>query len=133
MRGPIEQTFGYGHWVPSRPLDADRSAVVRLQTRPDVEAMAITTGNTEMPAAVARLAQIVPPARIDLVDEVLSRMGRRYLGQTLDWPPVGVVHQLVFRVKQVHLGEAVMRGPNGVRVDVISYVDKCRHRQRPAP
>ena len=40
-----------------------------------------------MPAAVARLAQLVPPARLDLVDEVLVRVGRRDLS-VLDWPPV---------------------------------------------
>jgi len=44
--------------MPSRPLSADRSAVVKLQTRPDVEAMDITKGRTDMPAAVARLTQL---------------------------------------------------------------------------
>jgi len=43
---------------------------------------------------------------------------------------VGVVHQLVFRVKRVHLGEAVMRGPNGITVDVIAYVDKMQQLRR---
>ena len=110
--------------MPSRPLNADRSAVVKLQTRLDVEAMAITTGTTDTPAAVARLVQLVPPARVDLVDEVLSRVGRRDLGRTLGWPPPHLVHDLVFRVKTVHLGEVAMRGPNGIRVDVIRYTDR---------
>jgi hypothetical protein len=57
-----------------------------------------------MPAAVPRLVQLVPPARIDLIDEVLVRVGRRDLNLTLDWPPVHLVHQLAYRVKRVHLG-----------------------------
>ena len=122
--------FEYGRAVPSRPLNADRSAVVKLQTRIDVEAMAVTTGTTELPAAVARLVQLVPPARVDLVDEVLSRVGRRDLGQALDWPPVHLVHQLVHEVKRVHMGEMRMRGPNGEVVDVIRYRDKMGYDRR---
>jgi hypothetical protein len=116
--------------VPSRPLNADRSAVVKLQTRLDVEAMAITTDTTELPAAMARLVQLVPPTRVDLVDEVLARVGRRDLGRTLGWPPSGVVHQLVHEVKRVHLGEVAMRGPNGETVEVVSYVDKMQIHRR---
>ena len=37
-----------------------------------------------MHAAVARLVQLVSPARLDLVDEVLVRVGRRDLNLTLD-------------------------------------------------
>ena len=79
-----------------------------------------------MPAAVARLVQLVPPARLDLVDEVLVRVGLRDLNLTLDWPPVHLVHQLAYRVKRVHLGEVRMRGPNGAVVDVIAYRDKMQ-------
>ena len=56
-----------------------------------------------MPAAVARLVQLVPPARLDLVDEVLVRVGRRDLSEALDWPPVHVMHQLATGVKRVRL------------------------------
>jgi hypothetical protein len=37
--------------MPSRPLSADTKAVVKLQTRLDVEALDITKGRTDMPAA----------------------------------------------------------------------------------
>jgi hypothetical protein len=113
--------------MPSRPLSSDRSAVVKLQTRLDAEAMDIAQGRTEVPAAVPRLVQLVPPARVDLVDEVLARVGHRDLDQTRDWPPVHLVHQLAFRVKRMHLGEMRMRGPDGVVVDVIRYVDKMQY------
>jgi hypothetical protein len=99
--------------MPSRPLSADTSAVVKLQTRLENEAIDIAQGRTEMPAAVPRLVQLVPPARIDLVDEVLVRVGRRDLNLTLDWPPVHLVHQLAYLVKRVHLGEVRMRGRTG--------------------
>ena len=116
--------------MPSRPLSADRSAVVKLQTRLDNEAIDIAEGRTEMPAAVPRLARLIPPARVDLVDEVLVRVGRRDLNLTLDWPPVHLVHQLAYRVKRVHLGEMRMRGPNVVVVDVIRYRDKMQQDRR---
>lgn len=105
--------------MPSRPLSADRKAINAWHTRLDNEAIDIAQGRAEMPAAVPRLVQLVPPARLDLVDEVLARVGRRDLNYTLDWPPVHLVHQLAYRVKAVHLGEVRMRGPNGVVVDVI--------------
>jgi len=73
--------------MPSRPLSADRSAAVKLHTRLDVEAIAIVKNRTDVPAAVARLAQVVPPARLELVDEMLVRVGRRELSADLDWPP----------------------------------------------
>ena len=116
--------------MPSRPLSADTNAVVKLQTRLDVEAMNLAQGRTEMPAAVGRLVPLVPPARVDLVDEVLARVGRRDLDHTLDWPPVHLVHQLAFRVKRMHLGEMRMRGPDGVVVDVIRYRDKMQQDRR---
>jgi hypothetical protein len=56
--------------------------VVKLQTRLDNEAIEVANGRTEMPAAVARLVQLVPPARLDLVDGVLVRVGRRDLNLT---------------------------------------------------
>jgi hypothetical protein len=111
--------------MPSRPLSADRSAVVKLQTRLDNEAIDIAEGRTEMPAAVPRLARLIPPARVDLVDGVLVRVGRRDLHLALDWPPIHLVHQLAYRVKRVHLGEVRMREPNG-EVDVIAYRDKMQ-------
>lgn len=52
---------------------------------------------TDLSAAVARLVQLVPPTRLDLVDEVIVRVARRDLSVTLDWPPTHVAHQLVFR------------------------------------
>jgi len=68
---------------------------VKPQTRLDVEAIAIAKGRAELPAAVARLVRIVPPARLDIIDDVLVAVGRRDLAATLDWPPVNLVHQLV--------------------------------------
>jgi hypothetical protein len=79
--------------MPSRPLSADTKAVVKLQTRLDNEAIDVAKARTDMSAAVARLVRLVPPARLDLVDEVLVRVGRRDLS-VLDWPPIGLVHQL---------------------------------------
>ena len=116
--------------MPSRPLSADTKAVVKLATRLDNEAIDVAKGRTETPAAVARLAQLIPPARVDLVDEVLVGVGRRDLSVTLDWPPIHLVHQLAYRVKRVHLGEVRMRGPNGVVVDVIRYRDKLGYDRR---
>jgi len=48
--------------MPSRPLSADTKPVVKLFTRLDVEAIALAKGETDRPAAVARLVQLVPPA-----------------------------------------------------------------------
>jgi hypothetical protein len=58
--------------MPSRPLSVDTSAVVKLHTRLDNEAIDLANGRTEMPAGLARL----PLARVDLVDEALVGMGR---------------------------------------------------------
>ena len=55
--------------MPSRPLRADTAAEVRLHTRTDVEAINAAKGRTDMPAAVARLVQTVPPARLNLITE----------------------------------------------------------------
>ena len=117
--------------MPSRPLSADRSAVVKLQTGLDVEAMAVAQDRTDVPSAVARLVWLLPPARVDLVDEVLLRVGRRDLARTLGWPPVHLVHQLAYRVKRIHQGgEMRMRGPDGVVVDVIRYRDRMQQDRR---
>jgi hypothetical protein len=72
---------------------------------------------------VARLAQLAPPAGLDLVDEVLVQVGRRYLS-VLDWPLVNLVHQVPYRARRVHLGEVRMTGLNGEVVGVIRYTDK---------
>jgi hypothetical protein len=61
---------------------------------------------------------------------VLVRIGRRDLSQALDWPPVHLVHELMFRVKRVHLGEVRMRGPNAEVVDIIRYRDKMQQDRR---
>jgi hypothetical protein len=95
--------------MPSRPLSADTKAVVKLHSRLDNEAIDLAKGRTEMPAAVARLAQLIPPARVDVVDEVLVGVGRRDLFVTLDWPPIHLVHQLAYRVKRV--GSVAFRRP----------------------
>ena len=126
----FEHVFGYGRRVPSRPLGRDRTVIVKLHTALDAAAIAITNGEADMPVAVAQLAQLVPPARVDLVDEVLVRVGRRDLRFTLDWPLIHLVHQLAFRVKRVQLGEVAMRGPNGIRVEVVRYIDKMQQDRR---
>jgi len=46
--------------MPSRPLSADRHAITQLHTRIDVEAIAVTKGETDRRAAVARLAAVQP-------------------------------------------------------------------------
>jgi hypothetical protein len=46
--------------MPSRPLSADRSAVVKLHSRIDVEAIDIVKERTNLPAAVARLGAARP-------------------------------------------------------------------------
>ncbi len=57
--------------MPSRPLTRGRAAEVKLQTRLDVEASDIAKDRTDLPAAVTRLVQIIPPARVDPIDTVL--------------------------------------------------------------
>ena len=114
----------------SRPPSADQEAVVRLFTRLDVEAVDISHGRTDIPAAVARLVQLVPPARLDLVEEVLGRVARRDLSVTLDWPPSHVVHQLIFRVRRVHAGDVRLRGRSGEVVDLIAYTDTAGRDRR---
>jgi hypothetical protein len=39
---------------------------------------------------------MVPPARLDLGDEVLVSVGRRDIAAALDWPPARLVHQLIY-------------------------------------
>jgi hypothetical protein len=107
--------------MPSRVLSADQEAVVTLFTRLDDEATDISQGRTDIPAAVARLAQLVPPARLDLVDEVIVRVARRDLSVTLDWPRSHVAHRLVFLVRRIHAGEVRLRGKPGEVVDLIAY------------
>jgi hypothetical protein len=63
--------------MPSRPLSPDRQAITKLHSRIDVEAIEITEGETDRSAAVPRLAALVPPTRVDLVDEVMARIGTR--------------------------------------------------------
>ena len=63
--------------MPSRPLSPDRHAITQLHTLVDVEAIAATKGGTDRSAAVARLATLVQPTRVDLVDEVMTRIGTR--------------------------------------------------------
>jgi hypothetical protein len=114
--------------MPSRPLSADRKAVTQLHTRIDVEAIAITKGDVDRSAAVPRLAVLVPPLRIDLVDEVLYRIGKRRMDR-VPGPPYPLVCELAAKVKAVHLGEVELRGPDGETVEVVSYVDKMQTRR----
>jgi hypothetical protein len=115
--------------MPSRPLSADRSAVVKLQTRLDNEAIDVAKACTEMPAAVARLVQLIPPTRVDLVDEVMARIGTRKADRK-DWPPYALVCELATKVKATHLGEVKLRGPDGETVEVVSYADKMQTRRQ---
>lgn len=115
--------------MPSRPLSADTRVVVKLQTRADVEAIAITKGEADKPAAVVRLAQLVPPARLDLIDEAMVRIGRR-TADRMSWPPFALVAELAWRVKRLHAGEMRLRGESGEVVDVITYVDKMQQTRR---
>jgi hypothetical protein len=85
--------------MPSRPLSPDRPAITQLHTRIDVEAIAVTKGDTDRAAAVARLATLVPPTRVDLVDEVMARIGARNLDRQ-DWPPYALVSELASKVKR---------------------------------
>jgi hypothetical protein len=71
----------------------------------------------------------VPPARVDLVEEVMVRIHRRR-ATAKSWPPYALVCELAFRVKRMHLGEMRMRGPDGVVVDVIRYRDKMQQDRR---
>jgi hypothetical protein len=114
--------------MPSRPLSPDRHAITQLHTRIDVEAIAVTKGETGRGAAVARLATLVPPTRLDLVDEVMARIGTRKADRK-DWPPYRLVCELVTRVKATHLAEVKLRGPDGETVEVVSYVDKMQTRR----
>jgi hypothetical protein len=109
--------------MPSRPLSADRSAVVKLHTWIDVEAIDIVKHRTDMPVAVARLALLVPPARVDLVDDVLAAVGQSIPGHRTAWPPPERRYELAYQVKRVHAGEVKLRGPNGEVVDLATLVE----------
>jgi hypothetical protein len=115
--------------MPGRPLSADRKAVAQLHTRIDVEAMPVTKRETDRPAAVARLATLVPPTRVDPVDEVMARIGTRNADRK-DWPPYAPVCELASKVKAAHLGEVKLRGPNGETVEAVTYRDKMQTRRR---
>ena len=82
--------WSYAPTMPSRPLSPDRHAITQLHTRIDVEAIAVTKGETDRSAAVARLATLVPPTRVDLVDEVMTRIGTRKADRK-GWPPYALV------------------------------------------
>jgi hypothetical protein len=75
-------------------------AIAKLFTRPDNEAVDVTKGRTDMTAAAARLVRLIPPDRLDLMEEVLVRVGHRNLSTTLDWPSAWVVHELAFRASR---------------------------------
>lgn len=113
--------------MPSTPLSPDRSVEVKLHTRLDNEAINLVKDRTTIEAAVARLALLVPPARLDLIDTVMGRVGRRSGALAMEWPPYDEVCRLAYRVKRVHAGEVRMRGTGvdggPVVVDVISYED----------
>jgi hypothetical protein len=114
--------------MPSRPLSPDRHAITQLHTRIDVEAIAVTKDDTGRGAAVARLATLVPPTRVDLVDEVMARISTRKVDRK-DWPPYALVCELASKVKATHLGEVRLRGPDGETVEVVSYADKMQTRR----
>ncbi len=99
--------------------------MVKLQTRLDNEAIDVAKARTEMPAAVARLVQLVPPARLDLVDEVLVRIGTRKADRK-DWPPYALVCELATKVKATHLGEVKLRGPTAKRSRWCHTSTRCR-------
>src|SRR5918993_265670 len=88
-----------------RDVEADSKVIVRAYGRLHEEAIAVAEGRTDMSAAVARLVQLIPPTRVDLIDEVRYRVDRRTLSATLDWPPAHLLQQLAYRLKQVHARE----------------------------
>lgn len=114
--------------MPSRRLSPDRQAITRLHSRIDVEAIAVTKGETDRSAAVPRLVALVPPTRVDLIGEVMARIGTRRADRK-NWPPYSLVCELASKVKAAHLGEVKLRGPDGQTVEVVSYVDKMQTRR----
>jgi hypothetical protein len=94
-----------------RDVAADSTVIVRAYGQLHEEATAVAEGRSDMSAAVARLVRLIPPTRVDLVDAVLLRVGRRTLSATLDWPPARVLHQLAHQLKQAHAGEMSERLP----------------------
>jgi hypothetical protein len=101
--------------MPSRPLSADRHAITQLHTRDDVEAIAITKGRDRPRRRGSPPGHAGPPTRVDLVDEVMYRIGTRKADRN-DWPPYALVCGLATKVKATHLGEVRLRGPNGETV-----------------
>ena len=126
---PLSADHG-GPAMPSRPLSADRSAMVKLHTRIDVDAIDIVKRRTGLAAAVARLALLVPPARVDLVDDVLAAVGQSIPGHRTAWPPPERRYELAYQVKRVHAGEVKLRGPNGEVVEVVAYREKLGYDRR---
>jgi hypothetical protein len=119
---PLSADHG-GPAMPSRPLSADRSAMVKLRTRIDVEAIDIVKHRTGLAAAVARLALLVP-----LPGSTWS---------TTSSPPWAVDTRSPHRLAAagaavraglpgqacVHAGEVKLRGPNGEVVDLATLVE----------
>lgn len=115
--------------MPSLPLSADRKAITVTHTKIDVLAIDLAKGRTVMGQAVPVLALCMPPGRLDLVDEVLVRIGTP-TDAKLDWPPQHLRYELGFKLKQIHSGELRMVGPDGLAVEVASYVDTMQTRRR---
>jgi hypothetical protein len=86
-------------------VEADRTVIVTAYGQLHEEAIAVAEGRSDISAAVARLVQLIPPSRVDLVDELRYRVGRRTLSATLDWPPARLLQQLAQRLKQVQADE----------------------------
>jgi hypothetical protein len=119
----LERALGHGGAPSRRPSTQHERVVIHFRTRAAVEAIDITKDRTTKEAAVARLVLIVPPARVDLVDRVVDVVAQDMSREQPSWPPADEVRELVHRVRRVHLGEIGLRGPDGVTVDVLSYVD----------
>lgn len=66
-------------------------------------------GRATTPAAVSELVLTLPPARVDLLNEVMANWGRHATGGT-NWPPMAALSELSWRTKRVHCGEVRLRG-----------------------
>lgn len=111
------------------PLSDDRKAITVTHTKIDVLAIDLAKSRTMMAQALPVLVLCMPPGRVDLIDEVLLRIGTP-TDAKLDWPPQHLRYQLGFKLKQVHLGELALVGPDGVRVTVETYTDTTQTRRR---
>jgi|SRR5918995_173917 hypothetical protein len=110
---------------------ADSKLIVRAYGELHEEAIAVAEGRSDMSAAVARLVRLIPPTRVDLIDELLYLVVRRALSATVDWPPANLLQQLVYRLKQVHAGEMPEELAQVIDlVDVIRYRDKMQYDRR---